>query len=172
MRIESITAQRAGQLLRQHIDDAEFLPECIVALEKGHCGEVLNVPVVEDLDAKILARITAAPESFHMSDWHTNREGTPVVAEAGASTCGTTHCRAGHAIELAGAAGYALERAISPAAAGGLIYILSTGRHPDFYSNTETALADIRRCAAVGPLVRMPDAVEDLFAATFAKEPA
>ena len=68
-----------------------------------------------------------------MSDWH---------------TCETTHCRAGWAIHLAGAAGYALEQKLGSAElAGRAIYLASTGRAPSFYASDEDALEDLRRCA-------------------------
>ena len=53
-----------------------------------------EVPVVENLDAKILAAIDAGG-SLDMGAWH---------------TCQTTHCRAGWAIVLAGEKGKELER--------------------------------------------------------------
>ena len=92
-----------------------------------------DVPVIEQLDAKILARIEANPACFDMRNWH----------------CGTTHCRAGHAIDLAGEAGYELERKHDSARAGEMIYMASCGFVPWFYDpDNEHALKDIRRCAA------------------------
>ena len=93
-----------------------------------------KVPVVDQLDAKILARVEANPLCFDMGTVH--------------NTCKTTHCRAGHAVDLAGTAGYALEAELGWEAAGRAIYIASTGRAPWFYASDENALADIRRCAA------------------------
>lgn len=61
--------------------------------------------------------------------------------------CGTTHCRAGWAIHLAGEAGYKLENELGPAVAGALIYQASDPnleRVPDFFANHQEALADIR----------------------------
>ncbi|HET9893161.1 MAG TPA: pentapeptide repeat-containing protein [Mycobacterium sp.] len=95
-----------------------------------------DIPVVERIDAQILSRVEANRSCFSMRDWH----------------CGTTHCRAGHAVDLAGEAGYALERRLgSTAHAGGLIYLASVGRWPYFYGDDEPALADIRRRAAEQP---------------------
>jgi hypothetical protein len=92
-----------------------------------------DVPVVPQLDAKILGAIEKGG-ALDMSTWH---------------TCETTHCRAGWAIHIAGAAGYALEKKLGNSAmAGRAIYRASTGRSPHFYATTERALADIRRCAA------------------------
>ena len=70
-----------------------------------------------------------------MSDWH---------------TCGTTHCRAGWVVHLAGEAGYALERFHNTALAAQLIYRESGAPiNPcRFYDDNEEALADIMACAA------------------------
>jgi hypothetical protein len=88
-----------------------------------------EVPVVEDLDRKILETI-----KLDMGSWH--------------GPCGTTHCRAGGAIHLAGKAGYELEAKYGPERAGAMIYRASTGRVPHFHASNERALADIRACAA------------------------
>lgn len=86
------------------------------------------IPVVPDLDRKILARIDAGA-TLDMSNWH---------------TCATTHCRAGWAITLAGPDGAALEAAVGSAAAGALIYHASVGYVPDFYADDLDAMADMR----------------------------
>ena len=105
-----------------------------------------EVPVVEHLDAKILEHIEAKTLMLDMGNWH--GEG-PTGEEATVEACGTTHCRAGSAIHLAGEAGYALERKLgSTEEAGRAIYLASTGRAPDFFGSNKRALADIRRCAA------------------------
>jgi hypothetical protein len=90
-----------------------------------------DAPVVDDLDAKILAMVDGpdAHGSLDMDVWH---------------TCETTHCRAGWAIHLAGEAGYDLESRLGSATAGSLIYYASTGRIPNFYATTDEALADLR----------------------------
>jgi len=72
-----------------------------------------------------------------MGDWH---------------TCGTTHCRAGWVVHLAGDAGYALERFHNTALAAMLIYresgaAINPGR---FYDSNVKALADMKRLAEVG----------------------
>ena len=92
------------------------------------------MPVIASIDAAILAAIEAPGHALDMKMWH---------------TCGTTHCRAGWAITLAGEAGAALERAIGSAAAGTLIYAASRPNQPvpDFYASNEDALADLRACA-------------------------
>ena len=91
-----------------------------------------EVPVLENLDKKILEAIEAGGE-LNMGDWH---------------TCATTHCRAGWAITLAGEKGAALEKEHGPRRAGLLIYGCSTGRVPHFFASNEAAMEDIRACAA------------------------
>jgi len=94
-----------------------------------------NVPIVPDIDAQILAIIEKHPDLFDMSTWH----------------CGTTYCRGGWAITLAGEAGKDLVRQVSsPATAATLIYAASRPNKPvpDFFTTTAAAIADIRACAA------------------------
>src|SRR5579872_3205025 len=101
------------------------------ALYRQHHPEV---PVVERLDAQILAAIEGRGGVLDMANWH---------------TCETTHCRAGWAVHLAGKAGYELEEKLGGAEyAGRAIYRASTGRSPYFFASNERALEDIRRCAA------------------------
>jgi hypothetical protein len=95
-----------------------------------------DVPVIEQIDAKILAAIEAGG-TLQMSCWHDD-------------SCGTTHCRAGWAITIAGEAGKKLEDKYGPGPAGALIYAASRPGVPvpNFYASNEVALADIRKCAA------------------------
>jgi len=95
----------------------------------------LEIPVVSNIDAAILAAIETPGCGLEMNNWH---------------TCKTTHCRAGWAIHLAGEKGYELEKRVSPVTAGALIYAVSRPgkRVPDFYASNEDALADLRQCAA------------------------
>lgn len=95
----------------------------------------LSVPVIKNLDACILAAIEAGG-TLDMYVWHDG------------DFCGTTHCRGGWAIHLAGAAGEALEEVMDAEASAACIYLASTGRVPDFYCDNEEALEDMRRCAA------------------------
>ena len=87
-----------------------------------------GIPIVEDLDGKILAAIENGG-GLEMSNWH---------------TCETTHCMAGWAIHLAGDAGKALEAERGPQRAGALIYRVSTGRAPHFFASNQRALADLK----------------------------
>ena len=92
-----------------------------------------EVPVVENLDRKILEVIESGKGQLEMGSWH---------------TCETTHCRAGWAIHLAGEAGYALEHKLGDAQrAGSAIYRASTGRVPYFFDTNEGAFADIKKRA-------------------------
>jgi hypothetical protein len=93
-----------------------------------------EIPVIEKIDAKILAAIEAGG-TLDMGSWH---------------TCETTHCRAGWAITLAGEAGTKLEAAVGSAAAGSLIYAKSRPGKPvpNFYASDDDAMADIRAAAA------------------------
>lgn len=95
-----------------------------------------EVPVIERLDAEILEAITVGKGVLNMSDWHHG------------DACGTTHCRAGWAIFLAGPKGAELEREHGPERAGAMIYRASTGRTPNFSAETDHALEDIKACAA------------------------
>jgi len=96
-----------------------------------------DVPVVEGLDGKMLERIDGG-RLLDMGNWHN---------ASGMKGCGTTHCRGGHAIDLAGPSGYELEARFGVKAAARMIYRASTGRSPHFFASQERALEDIRRCA-------------------------
>ncbi|ABR89339.1 Uncharacterized conserved protein, pentapeptide repeat family [Janthinobacterium sp. Marseille] len=64
--------------------------------------------------------------------------------------CGTTHCRAGWVIALAGEGGKALEYAMGTPAAASIIYMASDPtlkKIPDFYCDNEEALEDMKRLA-------------------------
>ena len=91
------------------------------------------VPVIADIH-RVIYEAASAPEALHMSDWH---------------SCGTTHCRAGWAVHLAGEEGYALEHFHGTALAAQLIYDASG--HPispvRFFDSNEDALADMKRLA-------------------------
>jgi hypothetical protein len=69
-----------------------------------------------------------------MSTWH---------------TCGTTHCRAGWVIHLAGEAGYALQRFYNEPLAAQLIYRASGSPiNPcRFYDGNAEALSDMKKRA-------------------------
>ncbi len=81
-----------------------------------------------------------------MGNWHTNEK----VDEATGAHCGTTHCRAGWVVMLAGAEGRKLELLTSTAFAAQMIYKHSSPIHvapTKFYVNNEAAMADMKDCA-------------------------
>jgi hypothetical protein len=93
------------------------------------------VPVIDGIHARVL-KAASAPQALDMARWH---------------TCGTTHCRAGWVVHLAGDAGYALERFHNTALAAQLIYKASNPALPvnpsRFYETNDHALADMQRMA-------------------------
>ena len=91
-----------------------------------------DVPIVPGLDAAILQAVEPGTGALEMGTWH---------------QCETTHCRAGWAITLAGPEGAKLEERLGPDEAGRRIYIVSTGRVPDFFASNDAALADLREQA-------------------------
>jgi hypothetical protein len=92
-----------------------------------------EIPVIDRPDVKILALVEANPACFDQGTWH----------------CGTTHCTAGHMVNLAGDAGYALERKLgSTQAAARKLYLAAIGTVPHFYGETGPALERLRERAA------------------------
>ena len=95
------------------------------------------LPKIENIHATVLAA-ASKPEALDMGNWH--RDGY----------CGTTHCRAGWIVVLAGEGGKVLEGAYGTPAAAALIYQASDPsleRVPDFYAGNADALADMKRLA-------------------------
>ena len=95
-------------------------------------ANLIGVPIIPNIHAAVYAA-ASQPGALEMRQWH--------------STCGTTHCRAGWVVTLAGEAGTALEKAIGTAAAATAIYLASDpniGKFPDFYCDNNTALADMK----------------------------
>ena len=95
----------------------------------------IEIPVVKNIDSKILKAVKTEG-ALDMSTWH--------------QPCGTTHCRGGWAITLAGAAGKKLEDATNSQLAAILIYRESRPGKPipDFYASNADAMKDIEACAA------------------------
>ena len=98
-----------------------------------------EIPTVDKIDMKILAAIECGG-LLDMSAWHGPDN----------NICGTTHCRAGWAVHLAGDAGIALQAKVGPQSAGAMIYRKSRPSQPApwFFASNDDALADIRKCAA------------------------
>lgn len=98
-------------------------------------NKVFIIPKIENIHQKVLEAVTPPEHTLNMSTWH---------------TCGTTHCRSGWVVHLAGEAGYLLEKQTSTAFAAMQIYKESSPIHvgPNkFYDSNEVAFADIEKCA-------------------------
>jgi len=93
-----------------------------------------GVPKIKNIHQEVY-NAASHPNALDMSTWH---------------RCETTHCRAGWVIALAGEAGAALESCMGTATAAALIYLKSDPsleRMPNFYTDNETAMADMKRLA-------------------------
>jgi uncharacterized protein YjbI with pentapeptide repeats len=100
-------------------------------------ADLTGCPVkIKDIH-KAVYEAASKPGALDMKTWH---------------TCGTTHCRAGWVVALAGEGGAALEYAFDTPTAATLIYMASDptlAKVPDFYCNNEVAMADMARLAGV-----------------------
>ena len=97
-------------------------------------ADLRDFPVTIPEIHKAVYEAASAPGALDMRNWH----------------CGTTHCRAGWVIELAGPGGKSLEWAMGTPAAAALIYQASDPaleKVPNFYTTDEAALADMKRLA-------------------------
>jgi hypothetical protein len=81
-----------------------------------------------------------------MDEWHADES-----LNGDGAYCGTTHCRAGWVVALAGKEGVELEKRTSTLHAAMMIYHKSS---PEirvspvrFFESNEIAMADIKRCA-------------------------
>ena len=93
-----------------------------------------GVPAIPDIH-KAVYEAASKPGALDMGSWH---------------TCDTTHCRAGWVVTLAGEGGKALEWAMGTPAAAAMIYIKSDPsleKIPNFYTENEVAMADMKRLA-------------------------
>jgi len=101
-------------------------------------ADLSDFPItIPDIHKAVYAA-ASKPGALDMRHWH--------------HECGTTHCRAGWVITLAGDSGKALEQVYGTAAAAALIYQASDPtleRIPDFYCTNEEAMADMARLAGV-----------------------
>jgi hypothetical protein len=101
--------------------------------------KVFAFPFVENIHQRVYKAIIENPKSFNMGSWH------------GQNSCGTTHCRAGWVIELAGEQGYALQKQTSPTFAALQIYKASCPELPvspyRFHESNKLALANIKEYA-------------------------
>ena len=92
-----------------------------------------RAPVIADIDRTILDAINESGHSLDMAIWHH-------------VSCGTTHCRGGWAITLAGEAGAKLGSAMGSEGAARAIYAASSPGWtlPNFFASNEDALADMQ----------------------------
>ena len=91
-----------------------------------------KVPIISNIHKAVYAA-ASKPDALNMFTWH--------------SECGTTHCRAGWVITLAGEEGVELERTLLTNAAAALIYYASDPslEHvPEWFVNKTDALADMK----------------------------
>ena len=121
---DNVSTEVTGEPRKPYVKLSKDPVERLAQIRERNPG----IPIVEDLDGKILAAIENGG-GLEMSNWH---------------TCETTHCMAGWAIHLAGDAGKALEAERGPQRAGALIYRVSTGRAPHFFASNQRALADLK----------------------------
>lgn len=94
------------------------------------------IPIIEDLNRKVLKAVTQEGSRLEMNDWH---------------TCKTTHCWAGWIVHIAGKEGYQLEDFTSTLFAAMQIYKKSNGEsiNPSyFYLSNEDALEKIEALAS------------------------
>ena len=104
----------------------------------GFVGELPPIPVIADIHKSVYAA-ASQPKCLDMSTWH--------------SSCGTSHCRAGWVVTLAGEAGALLEKKTSTLFAAMQIYKASDPDHPvpppRFFGSNDDALADMKRMAEI-----------------------
>ena len=103
-----------------------------------------ETPIIPSIHAAVLEAATVPPEALDMSLWH--------------AECGTTHCRAGWVVTLAGERGKALESLTSTLHASMMIYHASCPKVPvspnRFFETNEKAIDDMRRCAELEAALR------------------
>lgn len=133
---------RGTKLADANLTEAELLGATLSEADLRGAKLSGGIPLVENLDAKILSEIDRGG-GLDMSSWH---------------ACETTHCRAGWAIVVAGKAGMDLEMRIGPCAAAALIYAVSCPSLPvpNFFDNDVRALADIRARAEASKSEAIP----------------
>ena len=98
-------------------------------------ADLEGVPKIEKIHQTVYE--AASKEGvLDMSQWH--------------NECGTTHCRAGWVVTLAGDAGKAMEWCMGTPAAAAMIYLRSDPKLekiPNFYASNDDALEDMKRLA-------------------------
>ena len=132
-----------AELSDANLRDADLRGTCLSGaylrgadLRDAHLGDadLRGCPVkIKDIHKAIYAA-ASKDDALDMDSWH----------------CGTTHCRAGWVVELAGEGGKALEWAMGAPAAAAMIYMASDPKLekvPDFYASNEDALEDMKSLA-------------------------
>ena len=110
---------------------------------KEYCefnGISLDSPFkVDNIDYKIYEAIQNGKGELDMSSWH--KEDCDKD-----NWCGTSHCRAGYAICLAGEEGFKLEKKYDAELAGRMIYAVSRPDEelPDFFADTDEVLEELK----------------------------
>ena len=97
----------------------------------------VTVPKIKGIH-QVVYQAASRDGALDMDTWH--------------AACGTSHCRAGWVVTLAGDEGRALESEVGTAAAAALIYFESDPgmtQVPNFYCDNEEALADMTRLAGL-----------------------
>lgn len=105
----------------------------------------MAIPVIENIHQKVF-EATKLPNALAMDNWHKDDS----VNEEGAY-CGTTHCRAGWVVTLAGKEGRDLELMTDTLFAAMQIYKKSAPTlevSPNrFFDSNDDAMKDMERCA-------------------------
>ena len=132
-----------------HCSDCSECLDCLDCLDCLRCLDMAaqkiseQIPVIFDIHKKLFDAVSK-PNALDMSSWHGDHD----VNEAG-EYCGTTHCRAGWVVALAGKAGRDLEQKTSTLFAAQQIYKASG--YPispcRFFDDKESAMADMKRLA-------------------------
>ena len=155
--VEYFGTQEAAQAALDSLKRCETCINCSGCFRCSECSECCNIarlyekndlkgdpestwngpppiPKIENIHKRIYGAASIPPEALEMGKWH---------------SCGTTHCRGGWAVHLAGDPGYALEKFHGTLLAAQLIYresgyAISPCR---FFDSNEDALADMKRLA-------------------------
>jgi hypothetical protein len=100
--------------------------------KSGRAPGAPPAPVIANIHTKMLEAVSQ-PSALDMGTWH----------------CGTTHCRAGWAVTLAGEEGKALEEFFGTEQAAMQIYKASGSpiNPARFYDDNASAMADMKRLA-------------------------
>ena len=109
-----------------------FSMDCLM-IPEFRSADFGKVPKIKNIHQTVY-QAASVPGALDMTRWH----------------CGTSHCRAGWVVTLAGASGRKLEQSFGAARAAALIYFASDPNLkviPDFYDGNVTALNDMKRMA-------------------------